>query len=281
MANETTGEAAGRFDWPSALAEHRKRAGLSRPEVARRSGLSASAIKSYETGARRPTREALSAIIDALGLTAQEANPILAGAGYAANWRALFHRMYGPWDADWFTAEVECVSWPAFVTNEGGDIIAANRAMRRLMGMHLNAPLPNREQWNVLVLLSAPSFSDHLENWDEVVRFMIGLGKSDLRVLVNPERPPTWAAEPYRRFLSGDPAYVTRLLQLWEGAEPVSHTTRMHCPVRWRLDDGRLLRFTALMHVADIWQVFAWHDWHPDYPETLKALLESGGQPSA
>jgi hypothetical protein len=122
---------------------------------------------------------------------------------------------------------------------------------------------------------------DVLENWDEVVRFMIGLGKSDLRVLVNPERPPTWAAEPYRRFLSGDPAYVTRLLQLWEGAEPVSHTTRMHCPVRWRLDDGRLLRFTALMHVADIWQVSAWHDWHPDDPETLKALLESGGQPSA
>ena len=91
--------------------------------------------------------------------------------------------------------------------------------------------------------------------------FMIGLGKAETRWDVNVERPSPWTNEAYRRFLEGDPAYITRLLRLWENAEPVALTTRMTYPIKWRHDDGRVVSFTATMHVADLWQDLTWHDW--------------------
>ena len=94
------------FDWRVAVRDYRRRLRLSLAEVARRSGLSLSAVKSYENGARHPTRSALKAVTDALGMTAQQSNPIFAGAGYATNWRAIYHEAYGPRPVEWFTEEV-------------------------------------------------------------------------------------------------------------------------------------------------------------------------------
>lgn len=262
----------GGLDWRRTIREYRRDRGLSQPGVARRSGLSLSAVKAYESGARHPSREALTAIIDALGMTAAQASPVLAGAGYAANIRAIFHQAYGPWDIDWFTEEVEKSTWPVFVTNEASDLIAANRALRILHGIPLTERLPKPERWNALARASDPSYAERLENWDEVMSFMLGLGKADLRQQVNPERPPTWNVESYQRFLQGNPEYVARMLRLWDPAEPVPHTTRMHYRVRWRHEDGQLMKFTGLMHVADVWQVFAWHDWIPEDAATLGGL---------
>jgi transcriptional regulator with XRE-family HTH domain len=255
-----------------ALTEHRKRLRLSRPEVARRSGLSVSAVKAYETGTRHPSREALTAIIDSLGLTKAEAGPLLAGAGYATNWRAIFHETYGPRGVEWFAAEVQRSAWPAFVTNEASDLIAANGAFRALVGMPARERLPDPDRWNLFALLSSSPFAERIENWDEVMSFVLGLGKAGLRREVNPERPPPWVAEPLQRFLQGRPAFVTRMLKLWEPAEPVEHTTRMRCPMRWRHEGGQLMRFSGLIHVADVWQVFAWHDWIPEDAETMRLL---------
>lgn len=261
-------------DWRQALREYRVQRRLSQPEVARRSGLSLSAVKAYENGQRHPSREALTAITDALGMTAGQANPILAGAGYATNWRAIYHQAYGPREVDWFTEEVERSAWPVFVTNEASDLIAANRAFRNLVGVPLRERLPRADKWNFLALSSTPSYAERLENWDEAMTFVLGLAKMDLRRQINPERPAPWTTEPYQRFLQGDPIYVTRMLRLWEPAEPVAHTTRMHYPVRWRHESGQLLRFAAMMHVADVWQVFAWHDWVPEDADTLRLLAD-------
>ena len=263
------------FDWQRAIREQRRQLRLSQPEIARRSGLSVSAIKAYESGARHPSRDTLVAIIDALGMTAEQANPVLAGAGYAANWRAIFHEAYGPREVEWFTEEVERSTWPVFVTNEASDLIAANRPLRLLHDMPLNERLPKSERWNFLALASTPSYAERLENWDEAMTFVLGLAKSGLRQQVNPERPPTWTLDSYKRFLQGDPALVTRMVKLWEPAEPVPHTTRMHYRVRWRHDSGAIMRFSAMMHIADVWQVFAWHDWIPEDPDTLRLLQES------
>jgi hypothetical protein len=73
-------------------------------------------------------------------------------------------------------------------------------------------------------------------------------------------------------FLQGDPAYVTRLLRLWEAAEPVAHTTRMTYPVRFRHKAGEEMSFTATMHVADLWQDLSWHDWIPTDEATVALL---------
>lgn len=262
------------FDWRRAIREHRRKRRISQPDLAARSGLSLSAVKAYESGRRHPTREALSAIVDALGITADQANPLFAGAGYAANWHAIFHEAYGPRDVPWFTEQVERSTWPVFVTNEASDLIAANRPLRLLHGMALDEVLPQPDRWNYLALASQPWYAERLENWDEAMTFVLGLAKAVMRRDLNPERPAPWNSESYKRFLQGEPAYVTRLLRLWEPAEPVPYTTRVHYRVRWRHESGQLLRFAALMHVADVWQAYAWHDWVPEDAETLRLVQE-------
>jgi transcriptional regulator with XRE-family HTH domain len=262
------------FDWPRAIRDARRKRKLTRPEIAHRSGLSLSAVKAYETGVRHPSREALQAIIAALGLTKDEAGPILIGAGYAANWRAIFHDAYGPWPVEWFTDQVEQEAWPVFVTNEASDIIAANRLFRSLIGMPPRDRLPMPEKWNLLGLATDQAWADRVDNWDEAVSFVLGLGKTGLQSQVNLERPATWVTEAYKRVLRGDPAYLARMLQLWEPAEPVEHTTRMRYSARWRHTTGEVLRFSGLIHIADVWQVYAWHDWIPENAETLAAIDE-------
>jgi len=276
MADEGIGidETEAAFDWPRAVREDRKRKRLSRPEIARRSGLSPSAVKAYETGTRHPSREALTAIIDALGMTTGQANPILAGAGYATNWRAIFHEAYGPREVSWFTEQVELATWPVFVTNEASDIVAANRVFRTLIGIPLAETLPRPDKWNFIAMATHPWWADRVDNWDEAMSWALGLAKSGLRRNINLERPAPWSFESYKQLLKGDPAYIARMLKLWEPAEPVDHTTRMRYPARWRHETGAVMRFAAVVHVADVWQVFAWHDWVPEDPETLRLVRD-------
>lgn len=111
-----------------------------------------------------------------------------------------------------------------------------------------------------------------MENWDEAMGFMIGLARADTRHAVNLERPTPLLAEPLRRFLEGDPAYIRRILGLWDPAPSVPHTTRMRYAMRWRHDSGVLMTFSCTMHVADIWQELSWHDWIPDDAATLEAV---------
>ena len=262
------------FDWPSAIRQARRKRKLTRPVIAHRSGLSLSAVKAYETGARHPSREALQAIIDALGLTTDEAAPILAGAGYASNWRAIFHEAYGPRPIEWFTEQVERESWPVFVTNEASDIIAANRTFRILIDMPSSERLPGPEKWNFIAMATHTWWADRVENWDEAMSWALGLAKTGLRRQLNLERPAPWSTESYKRLLQGDPARIKRMLELWEPAEPVDHTTRMRYPVRFRHASGEILRFGAVVHVADVWQVYAWHDWIPENAETLSTVLK-------
>lgn len=265
------------FDWRSALREYRRRLRLSLPEVARRSGLSLSAVRTYESGARHPSRAALKAITDALGMTAEQSNPIFAGAGYATNWRAIYHEAYGPRPIEWFEEEVERSWWPVMVTNEAADLIAANRALRYVISVPLSQRLPDPE-FNLLAWGSNPEWAAHVDSWDEAMSFILGLAKGLRGRHSDPETPTPWAVAAYQRFLRGDPALITRMLKLWEPAEPLPQTTRMHYPVRWRDDEGRLLRFTSVSTVADVYQVFAWHDWIPDDAETM-LLLRGDAQP--
>jgi hypothetical protein len=68
---------------------------------------------------------------------------------------------------------------------------------------------------------------------------------------------------PMRLFLSGDPAYVSRMVKAYQEAEPVRHTTRMDSRFVWLLEDGREITFRSMIHVADLYQELAWHDWWP------------------
>ncbi|MEX2237742.1 MAG: helix-turn-helix domain-containing protein [Dehalococcoidia bacterium] len=264
-------EFAGAFEWQRALRDYRLAQRISQTEVARRSGMSVSAVKAYESGSRHPSREALAAIIDSLGMPVERANPVLAGAGYAIDWQGILNQRYEPRDLAWFTEEVERYWWPVIVTNQASDVLAANHCFRTLIGIPLKERLPN-PRWNFVARASDPRFAARQESWVEGMSFIIGLAKADTRWVINPERQAPHSQGPYQEFLRGDPALITRMLELWQRAEPVPHTTRMTYPVRWRHEDGQLMRFTATMHVADVWQELSWHDWVPDNEETLRLL---------
>ncbi len=266
-----------KFDWRALLREQRRAKGISQPELARRADLSLSAVKAYERGERHPSREALAAIVDAVGMPTEQANRLYAGAGYAIDMRRILHERYAPRPMEWFDNEIGRYRWPVLVTNQSGDVLAANRPFRDLIGIPAHERLPH-PRWNFIVTASEPAYAGRLENWDEAMSFMIGLGKAEARWEVNVERPSPWTNDAYRRFLEGDPAYITRLLRLWEAAPPIDLTTRMSYPIRWREEGGELLSFTATMHMADLWQDLTWHDWIPLDAQTWQKLSGTAGR---
>ena len=175
-------------------------------------------------------------------------------------------------DLDALAEEVEQYAWPVFVTNQATDLMCANKAFRRVVGIDPHVRLPDKLEWNFLSQASNSAFAGRLESWDESVSFMLGIAKGDPRYAINLERPTPFLIEPLRKFLEGDPIYIRRVLGLWEQAKPVPHTTRMRYPIRYRIETGDLLTFTCTMHVADIWQELSWHDWVPNDAATIAAL---------
>ena len=66
------------------------------PCSAARAGVSEHAVKAFEWGKRRPREATLNAIIDALGLTREEANPIRIALGFPDDWYAMMHERFLP-----------------------------------------------------------------------------------------------------------------------------------------------------------------------------------------
>jgi transcriptional regulator with XRE-family HTH domain len=253
------------LDWRAALREHRKARGFTQTRLARDASLSLSALKQYETGQRHPSAEALDAIIAALGLTAEQSGPIRAGAGYAPDMKRIFYERLGPYELSDLQEQAERYNWPAFVTNISADVLVANRAFFRVIGSDLATLFREDPTYrNFLSVASDARFSDRVKNYDESMRFFIGLMKGEERWQHNLERPVPLLEGPMRRFLSGDPAYVSRMVRLYQEAEPVRHTTRVDSRFVWELEDGRVVTFRSMIHVADLYQELAWHDWLPE-----------------
>ncbi len=70
--------------WRVQLEAARRVLGLSRAELARAAGVSASTVRGYEDGRRHPKQESLEAIIGALRLDRTVANPDPRGSGLRA-----------------------------------------------------------------------------------------------------------------------------------------------------------------------------------------------------
>lgn len=266
------------LDWRAALRDHRKQRGFTQTRLAREANLSLSALKQYETGQRHPSQQALDAIIAALGLTAEQSGAIRAGAGYAPDMKRIFYERLGPYDLADLQAQANGYPWPSFVTNIAGDILATNRIFFRVLGKELEEAFQtDPANRNIISTSSTPAFAKHIRNWDESMRFFIGLLKGEERWEHNMERPAPLLEGPMRKFLSGDPEYVRRTLSLFESAPPVRHTTRIDNRIVWALDDGREIAFKGLITIADVYQELSWHDWVPETAagwQVLESLRE-------
>ena len=264
------------FDWRGALREHRLRRHLSQPDVARRSGLSVSAIKAYENGSRHPTREALDAIIDALGLTHDEGNPIRIGAGYAIDWYGVLHGRYISDFSD-LARQADASPWPVFITNQGSYIRHYNRAFEIVLDVDVKREFPDPATRSILGGSTISRFVRCIENYDEAMSFFIGLIKGDPRREQNLERPAPWLQDIVNRLVQGNPADLRRLIGIWEKAEPIPHKIRHQYNIVWRYKGGDLLlRFIGRHTVCDIWNELNWQEWVPADAETWAALERLG-----
>jgi transcriptional regulator with XRE-family HTH domain len=262
------------FDWRRAFRDHRVRRGISRPELARRSGLSVAAIKAYESGVRRPTREALDAILDAMGLPHDEANPIRAGAGYAIDWYGVLHQRYIS-DFEELARQADACPWPVYITNQGSYIKHWNRAFETVLDVDVRKEYPDPASRNVLGAATISRFIRCVENYDEAMSFFIGLIKGDPRRQQNLERPAPWYQDVVNQLVQGDPADLKRLLNIWEKAEPIPHKIRHQYRLVWRYKGGDvLLRFMGRHTVCDIWNELNWQEWVPADDETWRLLGE-------
>jgi transcriptional regulator with XRE-family HTH domain len=260
------------LDWRTQLRDQRLRLGIAQTELARKTGLSLTAIKAYESGKRRPSADALEAIIKALGLSPELANPIRAGAGFAINFSALFDNRY-IFDSVIAQRQLDMLPWPAFITNQATLVIAYNQQFETLVDVDIKREFPDPEERNMMAYASDPRFTRALENFDEVVGMVIGLAKGDPRVEADVDRPPPWSAEAIAKFMQGDPAFIKPFLELWEKQPPIPHRTRHVYEVHWRYKgETPALRFIATLSPADIWNELWWNEWCPADADSAQRL---------
>jgi hypothetical protein len=160
-----------------------------------------------------------------------------------------------------------------FVTNISADVLVANRMFFRVLGSELEKLFREDPTYrNFLSVASDARFAGRVKNYDESMKFFIGLMKGEERWQHNLERPVPLLEGPMRRFLTGDPAYISRMVGLYQEAEPVQHTTRLDSRFVWLLEDGREVTFRSMIHVADLYQELAWHDWFPESSASWQAI---------
>ncbi|MEX1193432.1 MAG: helix-turn-helix domain-containing protein [Dehalococcoidia bacterium] len=260
-------------DWSAALRGHRERVGLSRVALAVRSGVSEHAVKAFEWGQRRPKESTLTAIIDALGLTREEANPIRLGVGHPDDWYAILHERFRPENVD-LQAEVDRCPWPAFVANQAIDVPYSNAAMARILRANPDQDLLAHGERNLVSQLSNPRFTDLFANLDEVVTFMIGTVKGDPRWQESLGNPSPWLQGRVEMFLAGNRDLVARVLRLWSEAPAISHRARHVYRVHIHHPSGGIMRFRATASIADLWNELTWHEWVPKDAATFQMLDE-------
>lgn len=267
-------------NWYQLLAEARQRLSISQAEVAARAHVSVASIKSYESGKRHPSRPYLTAILDALKVERGARNDILAAAGFVPDGLSL---VPGEPRGTFSRAEsAELVSeakWPAFVLDEYVGVVAANDLVQRLWGVDLRTEFTDPVDRNLLSVASNPRFADRCLNWDEAIGIIVSVFKR--KEWGQPERlddpSPVFAAV-LQRFLSGDPRYVTRLLEIWQKTPATVWDQKMRWsyPVLWKAPDGGIIRFECVASVASHADSTNFNDWIPvgsDSWATLERLM--------
>ena len=259
-------------DWSLWLVEARKQVRLSRAELARRASLSPETVRAYEEGRRRPTIESLTAILDALKLDRTEGNRIRLALGFAPDSRdfGIGHARY--YSVEDLQVEIERLPWPAFAANDMMELVVANRIAQKLWGVDLSREFLRPEERSFLRVVSDPRLARHVVNWEEAVGVLIALWKGHSRGPESLEAgsPPFRSA--LEHFLSGDPAYVNRFLDIWDRTPPHTSKIRYHYRVVWRDDAAGEIRFLCIQGPANEAEALGWHDWIPVDAESWQRL---------
>jgi transcriptional regulator with XRE-family HTH domain len=259
--------------WSESLRDWRQKERLTQAEVASRSGLSPAAVRAYESASRHPSAAALQALIDAIGIPREDANRILASAGYAVDQYSVFNWGYEPASLETLRAEANGLPWPAHVTNQSFDVVHANRAFQAIMEIDLDYQYTEHGARNLISNVVDPWFAERMANWDEVIGFMAGLAKSDPRWHSDvAQQPAPWLQGPIQRLMAGDPALIQRFMAVWAAAEPIPHRLRQRFKIEWLYKGVQLMTFTCVLAIANIVDELHWNEWAPANIETWSIL---------
>jgi transcriptional regulator with XRE-family HTH domain len=269
--------------WNQQLRAARRTLGLRLPDLAERSGISEETLRAYETGRRRPPRDRLLAILEALGLELAVRNAILTSAGFAPD---------VPWsgrvDPERFLTVDDAVKlvnarpWPAFLLSDHLVVIGANAAGRKLLAI-TPARLKDPIKANLLTMTTERRTAERCVSWDDTVSALIALFKGrhayDLTLEQGTEYEELVLAQAQR----GSPPYVRRFNALWESVgEFYPPGVSWTYDITWRMPGGRPMQFFAIANSVNELRSFDIDDWIPVDAATYRELerLGLGGRAS-
>jgi transcriptional regulator with XRE-family HTH domain len=252
--------------WRGMLRDERLRLKLTQAEVARLVSVAPITFRSYESGARTPSRETLARALVALQVPQDRARRILASAGYAPFDRlppAAHPQFY--FTLDEARAEIERVDWPRLVANNAMEVVAMNRALQDLCrfdfeGEHLRR---DRLGFHFLGLLSERWFREHVVNIDEVLAVVVSVFKGVPRAGAVLDQPSPVLRAVLERFSALYPAAVPRLLRMWDQLPAMDSKVQWTYPIVWDEPGMGRIRFRCLVSDAGEADALAFNDWFP------------------
>ncbi len=153
----------------SSLRHWRQLRGLSQLDLALEAGISTRHLSCVETGKAGLSRETLHLLLETLDVPLRERNALFVAAGFAGPYRDGGLPASGPVRRMLDLTLGRHEPFPALVTDSAWDIVMANAASRRLMGMLLPDDLMGLQPLNHMRLIFDPrGLRRALVNWPEV-----------------------------------------------------------------------------------------------------------------
>ena len=253
------------MEWARQLRDLREQEGLTREHLARLASVAPATVKAYELGHRNPSRQLLTALLDALKADMFVRNRILAGAGFAPDSYTPSQRL----PDEYFTfaeavAEIEQSHFPACVLSENMEIRGANGLFQQIWEVDLSRDLLGPYERSMLSSLSTPRTADRILNWDEAMSLAISIVKGHYggEAAFQPASNPYFAGA-IEHFLAGNQAYVRRFLALWETTAARQRKLRFAFPITIRHSSAGDLHFLVQVNPADQRGSFTFNDWIP------------------
>ena len=250
-------------DWNEQIRERRISAGMSRLELANRTGVSVASVNSWESARRHPSRAVLERVTSCLGFNEQERAAIMRSIGLeptAGRKYAALARLARPVAA--LSSEMERYPWPALVTNENYEIIAWNQAANGVAELDFGTDMATPGARQLLRMAASDHFHPKLVNWDVVIGHLVAFYKMDGRDL-GEATPNPYFQSLVEYLLQHHPDLVGRLFGIWQTTEIRDQARVNRMPIEWLSSDGTALRFDGVFTTLNDYDAAWAFDWHP------------------
>jgi transcriptional regulator with XRE-family HTH domain len=242
------------------LREFRRRAGQTQQQLAQNSGLSASAIQSYESGRRLPGAAAVERLRQPLGLDSSDHTRFRRTAGLRApetGLKAAWLKARGAPNTVW--DEVQSCDWSSLVINERREIIAWNRLANRVGEMDLTTL--SQFQRSILRMATTEHYDRHLTNWKELIGRLISTLKDESGDL-SQGPPPLYLQAVLNSIGAEDPRFLPVIFDLFLNVPLWRAEMRNVHHIKWKLDDGTELAFHGSFGDWSQYDGLWSFDWH-------------------